>query len=102
MTSIVHGGDFNTTVLNPPNLNGFGAAANSHGIGKRLRPPQRPRLAGQPRPKKTSGTAHGEWRESDLPIQRADRRAALCGVHESRTTSKVSYPFKRLLTKDRS
>jgi hypothetical protein len=28
MTSIVHGGAFNTTVLNPPNLNGFGAAAN--------------------------------------------------------------------------
>jgi hypothetical protein len=29
MTSIVHGGAFNTTVLNPPNLNGFGAAANT-------------------------------------------------------------------------
>ena len=29
MTSIVHGGAVNTAVLNPPNLNGFGAAANS-------------------------------------------------------------------------
>src|SRR5271167_4569158 len=32
MTSIVHGGAFNTTVLNPPNLNGFGAAANMPAI----------------------------------------------------------------------
>jgi hypothetical protein len=29
MTFIVHGRAFNTTALNPPNLNGFGAAANT-------------------------------------------------------------------------
>jgi hypothetical protein len=29
MTSIVYGGAFNTAVLNPPNLNGFGAGANT-------------------------------------------------------------------------
>jgi hypothetical protein len=29
MTFIVHGRAFNTTALNPPNLNGFGAAANN-------------------------------------------------------------------------
>jgi hypothetical protein len=70
MTFIVHGRAFNTTALNPPNLNGFGAAANSmiEDLNLRLR--------------ELTGLLHKEQATRELQLQRVTTLTAPPGGAE--------------------